>query len=306
MLLTNLYPPLLASLSRIALALMHAPSQKAAPRWTLTSSHTRRKLRHGQRKTPFPPVLPHHLRFRNFLLLSPFTQFKRSLPARKFNSRSTSRTMTKDGYSPEMRLIQDSLHIHIHPRQLAHGPSRWKRQKRLMDTATLLWHHAPNDLDIWRKRRLKLFPTSDDHINILQLRGVALASMSGPPTHIDPPSLLDSILYSSMRPEHSSTAESVSSSTGCTEDSFLTSKRVAHMQEVLELNNIRAVFQRIGLKPQQRLDLSYLQRSDDTIIANPIEIHEAHKDHFDTHHSFPASLDPSTQAFSTVHSASIP
>ena len=68
------------------------------------------------------------------------------------------------------------------------------------------------------------------------------------------------------------------------------------MQDALELNNFRAIFQRIGLKPQQRLDLSYLQLSDDTITTNPVEIYEAHKDHFDTHHSFPDNLDASAQA----------
>ena len=196
-----------------------------------------------------------------------------------------------------MRLIQDSLHLHIHIRQVVHSPSRWKRI-----TPWTQQTYSGIMLPLvtqWRARRFKLFPETDDHTNVLQLRGITLASVSGLPTHIDPTSLLDSILYSFMTKVffdkrirllrhrlHGRFRSDLRSKM---------SKRVALMQEALELNKFRAVFQRVGLKPQQRLNLSYLQLPEDSITTNPLEIHEAHAAHFEAHHSIPSSLDPRTR-----------
>ena len=109
------------------------------------------------------------------------------------------RSPIKDGYSPQMRLIQDSLHIHTHLRQIAHGPSRWRRKVPwTQDTFYAILLPLANS---WRARRLKLFPTSDDHTNVLNLRNASIPSLPGPNTHIDPVSLLDNVRYSSMTKE---------------------------------------------------------------------------------------------------------
>ena len=203
------------------------------------------------------------------------------------------RSPIKDGYSPEMRLIQDSLHLHTHLRQIAHGPSRWRR-KVPWTQATYYAILLPL-VNSWRSRRLKLFPTSDDHTNILNLRNASIPSLPGPAIHIDPVSLLDNIPYPSMtRTFFDRRIHLLRHRLHGRFRSDLRSRmstRVALMQEALEIKNFKAVYQKIGFKLHQTIDLSYLVR-DNAILTNPMAIHDAHVDHFQAHHSCPLTLDP--------------
>lgn len=193
------------------------------------------------------------------------------------------RAPLKDGYSPDMRLIQDAMHLLIRLRMAAYGPGHHAR-----------WHHSSSYgiiLPMVTKWQAKLYTQhpSDHDADPLGLNSTALQM------DLQPMSLLRTRHSDMTRAFFDSRIAKLRNKLHGRLRSQLRlkmSKRVKDMQLCLEQNKIRDVLHKLGNKQRQALDHSFLQLDDSTITTNPIEIHQKLSEHFEVHHEAPVNLDP--------------
>jgi hypothetical protein len=189
----------------------------------------------------------------------------------------------KDGYSPEMRLIQDAMHLLIRLRVSAFGPGHASK-----------WHHRSSYAIIhpliraWTAKLTVHFP--DDHDNDPLGLNPSLSQID-----LQPQSLLrtrHSEMTRAFFDARISMLRSKLDGRLRTQLRLKMSDRVRKMQQCLEQNKIRDVLLKLGNKQRQALDHSFLQNPDSSIITNPCEIHQKISDHFEAHHEAPVALDP--------------
>jgi hypothetical protein len=193
------------------------------------------------------------------------------------------RAPLKDGYSPEMRLIQDAMHLYIRLRIKACGPGHASR-----------WHQGSSYAIIlplvsaWKAKFLAQFPIDPDKDPL----GLNESSLQ--------PDLNPSFL---LRANHRQLTRAFFDERIAmlrrklhgrlrTQLRLKMSVRVRQMQLCLEQNKIRDILLKLGNKQRHALDHSFLQNDDASITTNPIEIHQKLTDHFQVHHEAPVNLDP--------------
>jgi hypothetical protein len=194
----------------------------------------------------------------------------------------------KDGYSPEMRLIQDAMHLFIRLRVTAHGPRHTSR-----------WHQGSSYAFIlplvttWNAKFLAHFPADHDK-DPLGLNESMLQQHD-----LNPKFLLRTDhrqLTRAFFDERISRLRRKLHGRLRTQLRLKMSERVRKMQLCLEQNKILDILLKLGNKQRHALDHSFLQNEDASITTNPIEIHQKLSDHFQVHHEAPDNLDPVARA----------
>jgi hypothetical protein len=174
----------------------------------------------------------------------------------------------KDGYYPEMRLIQDAMHLFIRLRVRAYDSGH-----------TLRWHHGSSYAIIltlvsaWRAKFQAHFPADHDKDPL----GINESSLQ---PDLNPNRANHSQLTRAFFDERIAMLRRKLHGRLRTQLRLKMSERVRQMQLCLEQNKIRDVLLKLGNKQRHALDRSFLQSEDASITTNPIEIHEKLTDHF--------------------------
>jgi hypothetical protein len=182
--------------------------------------------------------------------------------------RCTGRSSFKDGFSPELIILKDYIHI-LH--SLIHTLPHLRHSEARRMIRVLLWN--------CRKR----FPSSPIlnklghfHPNSLLLR-MHTTSISSP--------LLHNVIHNIKSKLHGKTRQLYRSQMN---------QRIRLMEDQVKLWKSLAVIRKLTDKPFQPVDLSYLRDLEGNFLDNPKHIHAAILRHFNSWHAAPPVMDPSS------------
>ena len=191
------------------------------------------------------------------------------------------RSSYKDGYSPIMRIFQESLHFFIRIRRLVNARRKSRRWSRDTYYTTLLQHIVP-----WR-RRVQNFLDPGQDINKI---GLKLCN----------PSFLLSALFSQIT--NTSLSEKITSlrkmlqGRARKELRLNVSAAVRSLEQTRLENKIGLMIRRLGDKERFVLELFSMNDPVHGRITNPVTIHENLTDANEEIYNVPTNLDPAAQS----------
>ena len=200
------------------------------------------------------------------------------------------RSHFKDGFSPEMRVIQEGMVMVIKIVQKMFNSAGYKRHG---------WRGSPLRNPIhalitaWQERGNSYLQNSTG-----PAKGIADINFRNDYRSADPRAILS---WTAKQVTKKNLLHIVIRMRGLlhgrdrTEMRKRLTDRTNHMEALLEQRRLQAVLQKIGLKIKTPLRLTTVRTTDGTLLTTPQDIHEGINKHFRDHHAEPAGLDPVAQ-----------